>query len=80
MVYDVTVIVPEGRDRDEGYIRKEAGRILQAQGQRVNLNGAQLVIEKRSVDARRRQIKIVLRCRLYVGEKAAAEERLPVWL
>lgn len=80
MVYDVTVIVPEGRDRDEGYIRKEAGRILQAQGQRVNLNGAQLVIEKRSVDARRRQIKIVLRCRLYVGEKAAAEERLPAWL
>lgn len=81
MVYDVTVIVPEGRDRDEGYIRKEAGRILQAQGQRVNLNGAQLVIEKRSVDARRRQIKIVLRCRLYVGEKAAAaEESLPVWL
>ncbi len=81
MVYDVTVIVPEGRDRDEGYIRKEAGRILQAQGQRVNLNGAQLVIEKRSVDARRRQIKIVLRCRLYIGEKAAAaEERLPAWL
>lgn len=81
MVYDVTVIVPEGRDKDEGYIRKEAARLLQSKGQAVDLSGAKLVIGKRSVDARHRQIKIVLRCKLYVGETpASGESSLPRWI
>ncbi len=81
MVYDVTVIVPEGRDKDEGYIKQEAGRLLLAKGQRVNPGAGRLVVEKRSVDARRRQIKIVLRCKLYVGEEPESDEAaLPQWL
>ena len=81
MVYDVTVIVPEGRDKDEEFIKKEACRLLQAKGQRVNPGAGRLVVEKRSVDARRRQIKIVLRCKLYVGEEPVPEDSaLPQWL
>ena len=81
MVYDVTVIVPEGKDKDEGYIKKEAVGLLQAKGQRIDTGTARLAVEKRSVDARRRQIKIVLRCKFYVGEEPLAEKAaLPRWL
>ncbi len=80
MVYDVTVIVPEEKDKDEAYLKKEAGRILQAKGQRVNLAAARLVVQKRSVDARRSRIKIVFRCKLYIGEEPLLPGSLPQWL
>ena len=44
MVYDVTVIVPEGKDKDEAFLKQAAQKTLQAKGQRVNVNGARLVV------------------------------------
>lgn len=80
MILDASIQVSPEKEKDQKYIKNEIRKSLQAKGRRVNMDEAQVVIEKRSVDARHKNIKIFLKCKVYIGEKApAASDALPVW-
>ncbi len=79
MILDATIIVPEEKEKDEAYLKRAAQKELQTKGKRVNMNKAHLIVEKRSIDARHSQIKIVLRCKIYIGEEPQDKDALPVW-
>ena len=76
MIQEVTIIIPADKEGDEAYTRKE---ILRVSGKNAGRLTAVRRI-KRSVDARRGRVKLVLRYRLYIDEMPPKEEsELPVW-
>ena len=81
MIYDLNISLQPEREKDSGYIN---GRLLEELKKKLSplppKNEIEFVFVKRSVDARHGRVKIILRYRAYVGEKAESEmDKIPQW-
>ncbi len=79
MIYTATVTVSPESEKNQSAVKKEIARTLSKTGVQNLPGDAEYVLEKRSVDARHGKIKIILRYKIYVGEKSGPKTFEPVW-
>lgn len=78
MIQTVSIFANPDTEKNQSIIKKEILRSLEQKGITEIPDDMEYVLEKRSVDARRRNIKIILRYKVYIGEKAE-KEFVPQW-
>ncbi len=79
MIYSTTITVSPDVEKNQSAVKKEIGRTLSKNGVQNLPEDAEYVLEKRSVDARHGKIKIILRYKIYVGEKSGPKAFEPKW-
>lgn len=79
MITEVSITIPSDKE-NESFIKQEIARTLQKNGQRININEATIVFVKKSIDARHGRVKLVLRYKVYIGEKPdSSQTDIPEW-
>lgn len=80
MTTDISIIVRPDDEKNPAILDSEISRALRKKGIHAKKEEITSVFVKKSVDARHGQIKIILRYKVYVGEKPNGDgETLPVW-
>lgn len=73
MQTEITITVQAADEHNIAVLQKKAAReIFRTQG-KVEPEKISLTVIKKSIDARRKPVKVVLRCRVSVGEKSSAK-------
>lgn len=81
MVYTVSVITTPENENNKNIINNEIKKNLASKNIIVDMGKAIVVIEKKSIDARRKVVKIVLKCKVYIDEEPPkAEDTMPKWI
>ncbi len=69
MIYEVMLTLFPGQEEDKELVKKRALRMLSDSGTYVSSSEVSAIVcKKKSVDARRKDVKIHIRCAVYVGE------------
>ena len=82
MITDVTITISPDKEKDEHFIRQEISRELTSKGIKTKADTSDMtyILSKKSVDARRRMVKLVLRYKVYIGEKPEdSQNSVPQW-
>lgn len=80
MVEEVAVSVPCEKESDEKFIFAEICSALKKKGAAFDPKEAVPVLVKKSVDARRKNIKLFLKYKVYIGENPSNEfQNVPKW-
>ena len=80
MTTDVSITVKPNDEKNQKLIDSEILRALDKKGIAAKKDDVISVFVKKSIDARHGQIKILLRYKVYIGEKPNGDgESLPVW-
>jgi len=69
MIKEVSITVTPEQEHDAPLIKKIICSTLEHNGTRVNANDASFVFVKKSIDARHSHIKLILKYKVYIGEK-----------
>lgn len=69
MIEEISVTVLPENEKNMSFILNEACNALNKKGIKASKKDITLVFVKKSVDARRKQVKLVLRYKAYIGEK-----------
>lgn len=79
MIQTVTITVSAHTEKNKAVVKQELSRELAKKGIQTT-EDAEFVLEKRSVDARHRDVKIHLRYKIYIGEKSTDSKTfVPQW-
>ncbi len=79
MVYEVTLTLFPGQDEDQELVKKRILRILSDGGTHISSSEVSAIVcKKKSVDARRKDVKYHIRYAVYVGE-TPSNNFTPVW-
>lgn len=80
MNFDVSITVRPDDEKKQAVINAELLKAVQKKNIEVTKGGFKSVFEKKSIDARHGQIKVILRYKIYIGEEPNGDgETLPVW-
>ena len=80
MTTDISITVKPGDEKNKAFIDSEIMQALSKKGIHAKKEDVISVFVKKSIDARHGQIKILLRYKIYIGEKPNGDgEFLPVW-
>ena len=82
MIADITITISPDKEKDEHFIRQEISRELTSKGIKTKADTSDMtyILSKKSVDARRRMVKLVLRYKVYIGEKPEdSQNSVPQW-
>lgn len=82
MIADITITISPDKEKDEHFIRQEISRELTSKGIKTKADTSDMtyILSKKSVDARRRMVKLVLRYKVYIGEKPEdSQNTVPQW-
>lgn len=80
MNFDVSITIKPDHEKNEKIIRAELLKAIQKKNINVAKDGFTPVFVKKSIDARHGQVKVILRYKIYIGEKPNGDaENLPVW-
>ncbi|MCR5763853.1 MAG: FAD-binding protein [Treponema sp.] len=80
MITEVSITISPEKEKDEKFIRQEILQALKKQGKQADSNAITLVFVKKSIDARHNSVKIVLRYKVYIGEKPDSNhDSVPEW-
>lgn len=80
MNFDVSITIKPNEEKNENVIKSELLKAIQKKDIKVEKDGFTPVFVKKSIDARHGQLKLILRYKIYIGEKPNGDaETLPVW-
>ena len=80
MTTDISITLKPNEEKNQAFIDSEIERALSKKGIHAEKSEITSVFVKKSIDARHGQVKILLRYKVYVGEKPNGDgEFLPVW-
>ena len=79
MIETVAISLNQENEGNEAATRREIFKKLSEKGMKNIPEDSEFVLEKRSVDARHGKIKIMLRYKVYIGEKPGSREFKPSW-
>ena len=80
MTIDISVTIKPQDEKNQAFIDAEIFKALDKKGIAFKKEEVTSVFVKKSIDARHGQIKILLRYKVYIGEKPNGDgENLPVW-
>ncbi|MBR1721626.1 MAG: FAD-dependent monooxygenase, partial [Treponema sp.] len=80
MTADISIIVKPSEEKNQALIEAEIFKALEKKGIFAEKSEVTSVFIKKSIDARHGQVKILLRYKIYIGEKPNGDgEHLPVW-
>ena len=79
MITELSITIPGEQEKNSRYILNEISRELSKQKIKFSQEEIKTVLLKKSIDARRKQIKLVLKYRVFIGQEISYEEQLPVW-
>ena len=80
MTTDISIIVKPSEEKNQALIETEIFKALEKKEILAEKKDVTSVFMKKSIDARHGQVKILLRYKIYIGEKPNGDgENLPVW-
>ncbi|MGN0728497.1 FAD-dependent protein [Treponema sp.] len=79
MIKDICVVVQPEKEKDEEFIFSQILRELEKNNIPFDKKNISAVFEKKSIDARRRVVKLCLKYKVYIGEKPPASFDVPEW-
>lgn len=82
MITETTIIVKPEDENKTNLLKHKIADELYSTGTKAKPSEIKFVVLKKSIDARRHQIKIVMRCKVYINEDPEITENkseLPVW-
>lgn len=77
MQKEISIQITPDKEKDAGFIHNLLKQELEKQG--IHEENFSEVFIKKSIDARRRQVKFFLRYKIYIGESPEDEFKIPEW-
>lgn len=80
MNFDISITIKPNDEKNEDIIHSEILKSIQKKSVKIPKEGFTSVFIKKSIDARHGQLKLILKYKIYIGEKPNGDgETLPVW-
>lgn len=83
MIQELTIFLKPNEDQNDELIKKQIAKALFEKKIKVKPQEIKYQILKKSIDARHKQIKIVLRIKAFINEKISSDEqnsKIPQWI
>jgi hypothetical protein len=79
MKKEVSILIPAQKEKDEKFIFEKICGELKKSGIKFSPDEISVSFEKKSIDARRKEIKLFLKYTVFIGEKIQPKKILPEW-
>ena len=83
MIQELTIFLKPNEDQNDELIKKQIAKALFEKKIKVKTQEIKYQILKKSIDARHKQIKIVLRIKAFINEEISSDEqnsKIPQWI